>query len=163
MTDKKSASKKTLDDYDVQLEHWHEHYEGNLPLHTFLGLTWAQYKALVEAKSTDIVVKDVIEGLSKEEIRVIETSRIEAALHEKKTRLYHVSVSAASAFLNWQSTSGMGLTFSTFIDDFDCCSQLPDEFKDDVKVMYNAVKSILDAAAEHANAYKRTHANWERQ
>ena len=40
-----------LDQYEDKIVQWHDKYKGNLPLHTYLGLTWEEYKNVVGAGS----------------------------------------------------------------------------------------------------------------
>lgn len=37
-----------LEDYELNIEYWHTEYQGNKPLHEFLGLSWLEYKFMVE-------------------------------------------------------------------------------------------------------------------
>lgn len=45
----------------------------------------------------------------------------------------------------------MGLTFSTFIDNFYAEEHITDEFSDRVKALYESVKAILNVADEQAD------------
>jgi hypothetical protein len=41
---------KTLEDYETQIDGWHES-DSELSLYEYLGLTWDEYRELVEHKS----------------------------------------------------------------------------------------------------------------
>lgn len=41
---------KSLDDYEKEIDFWHDKYKGGLYFHEYLGLTWKQYKSLIDEK-----------------------------------------------------------------------------------------------------------------
>jgi len=45
-----SIKQYTFDDFDDLIDEWHDKEDDGIPLHTFLGLTWAQYQKLFEFK-----------------------------------------------------------------------------------------------------------------
>jgi hypothetical protein len=89
--------------------------------------------------------------LSTDEIRLIKLERSKKNICIQKERFYRSVLHVANEFLKWQKTEGMGLTYSTFIDNFNCMKHIPEEFQHNSKIMYSAVKASLDAAATYAN------------
>jgi hypothetical protein len=45
--EERTLLKITLDEYDDKIAFWHDQYDGDLPLHEYLGLSWEEYVQLV--------------------------------------------------------------------------------------------------------------------
>jgi len=66
---------KKLDDYELQIVQWHDEYDGDKPLHEFLGLSWDEYKLLVEevtVKGGVNMVEEIVEHPKLNEITIPE-------------------------------------------------------------------------------------------
>ena len=92
--------------------------------------------------------------LSISELELIKQKRSDEAFYAKKERFYNAVLNVSNEFLKWKKIEGLGLTYSTFIDDFDCNDHVPAEFQNNLKYFYNAVKCTLDSAANYANDLK---------
>jgi len=77
--------------------------------------------------------------LTPDEIALIQRRRDEQARLEAAQVFQRKAIATSHAFAEWSSTTGEGLTFSTFINTFG----YQDE---DGKQMFEAVKRICDAA-----------------
>ncbi|MNF23544.1 hypothetical protein D3C87_764870 [compost metagenome] len=87
------------------------------------------------------VAEDLI--LSEDEKALIEKRRKEQAERDELMAFREKAVNTAAAWLAWSKEGGDGLTFSTFINQF--------EYQDsDGRKMYMAVSRILEAALEFA-------------
>lgn len=89
--------------------------------------------------------------LSFEEQQIITARRTQNALNQKRIRYAVLVVELTAKWVQWSQKDGDGLTFSTFIDNFDAPNHIPVEFEDHVKTLYEAIKAMLDTADNHAN------------
>lgn len=90
--------------------------------------------------------------LTAEEKQIIESKRAADALHERRKAFYRELLILAAMWIEWQAESGMGLTYSTFINDFDYHDKVQGDF--DHKQMYDALMIVLNTAAEKAENYR---------
>jgi len=76
--------------------------------------------------------------LSPEEIAIIQHRREEISAQEARVGFHKKAIATAHAFSVWSDENGLGLTFSTFINNFN--------YQDaDGYAMYEAVKRIFSA------------------
>lgn len=94
-------------------------------------------------------------NLTAEEQQFIKAKRAEDALNDKRVRYAMLVVEITAQWVQWSLEDGLGLTFSTFIDNFNVESRLPDEFRDHEKALYEAVKAMLSTADNQANKLTR--------
>lgn len=80
-----------------------------------------------------------MQDLTSAEIALIEKSRAEDKSRADARIFQQKSITVANQFLQWSLESGYGLTFSTFVNQFDY--QDPDGNR-----MYRAVERILSSA-----------------
>lgn len=77
--------------------------------------------------------------LSPEEIAIIQQRREEKSAQEARVGFHKKAIATAHAFSVWSDENGLGLTFSTFVNNF--------KYQDaDGNEMYEALKRIFSAA-----------------
>lgn len=89
--------------------------------------------------------------LTAEEANIINSRRRRAELESKRERFYSEVMRVAHEWRIWAVNHGEGLTFSTFIDQFNAPDRISSEFMEDLKLIYKAVLDTLNTAAAYAN------------
>jgi hypothetical protein len=90
--------------------------------------------------------------LTTEEKQIIQEKRDADALLEKRKKFYNEVLILAGTWLQWQAETGMGLTWSTFVNQFDYSYRTSGDYEP--KQLYEALKETLNTAALHAEKYR---------
>ncbi len=89
--------------------------------------------------------------LTAEEQALILERRAHTTLEAKRERFYSEVISLAAIWRTWSVSTGEGLTFSTFVNQFDAPSHISPEFLPSLKLVYRALLDTLNTAASYAN------------
>lgn len=89
--------------------------------------------------------------LTTEEVTIIKDRRQRAELEAKRERFYSEVIRVAHEWRIWAVDQGEGLTFSTFVDQFNAPERISTEFESELRAIYKAVLDTLNTAAAYAN------------
>ena len=77
--------------------------------------------------------------LTRQEAEIITRRRAEIEAQEIATQLQRVTLRLVGQWAEWREKNGYGLTFSVFLDHFDCDQYIPDHLKKYRKQIYEMV------------------------
>ncbi|MCP4528684.1 MAG: hypothetical protein GY833_22650 [Aestuariibacter sp.] len=89
--------------------------------------------------------------LTPDEEALILKRRAEEARVQKRERFYGEVVRITALWHEWSLENGEGLTFSTFVNQFEAPEHINTEFEGHLKAIYEAVRDVLNKAAAHAH------------